>query len=775
MPSDIDALSRTVIGQVPFSVSARVAIQLGRESISSSAVAILELVKNAYDADADNVWIMFSDLNTGSPSLVIEDDGIGMSERQLLDNWMIIGTDNKLVSRRSAVKKRTLVGEKGLGRLGLDRLCKSTLVQSFKLGEHSAVELDIDWDKYETAHGKLEAVTHTLSRIPKLARSPVSGALVTKTKGIRLEMRNLRDKWAQEDIRKLRIDLSLLVSPFAGINDFAIWLSTNMDGDDVDGRIVSSQMLEAAEWKVVSKVDETGRVHHLMSSLNGEVQYEYSKTWLETFRDAGTPTPRCGPLDFEFHFIPRQDVEALSLKRAQIDSFLDTNQGIRIYRDGFRVKPYGEPSGDGDWLSLSYRRMQSPQGVRQSPGGWRVGYNQVVGAVFLTRKRNCSLLDQTNREGIIDGPALEDLRRFALHSVRFFELQRERYEVSRHPVSPIENVREKASEASQASSNAIQHLKTAVGSALALLDASPPPGNKAPPTAGSVRTILTDAVTLVEGTVADAQILQQRLSDLSQEQQQELQRQKNTLGNLASLGILAATFGHETQGESNVVLSNAQLLRENVQQLIFVEDQLRRSIAENVENIEYAAKRIETFAHFILQNVRRDKRQRVHLHLEDVARTVFASFSKVLEEDRRIRVDLDSEERLPPILAFRIDWESIFINLITNSVWALENTPRDRRAIRVRIGLHDDHVVLLFADSGRGLEAGTEDYVFLPTFSTKRNRRGDIVGTGMGLSIVKDFVESYNGSVCVDSPSDLGGAEFRIAVPLPKATLGGDR
>ena len=138
---------RTPIGDVPFSVSARVAMQLGRESISNSMVAILELVKNAYDADAETVKIRFGNLDKANPLLVIEDNGHGMTEQQLREGWLVIGTSNKLLSGQSSQKKRVLTGEKGLGRLGLDRLCEKTVVQSFSKEESSGLELEINWHK----------------------------------------------------------------------------------------------------------------------------------------------------------------------------------------------------------------------------------------------------------------------------------------------------------------------------------------------------------------------------------------------------------------------------------------------------------------------------------------------------------------------------------------------------------------------------------------------------------------------------------------------------
>jgi signal transduction histidine kinase len=127
---------------------------------------------------------------------------------------------------------------------------------------------------------------------------------------------------------------------------------------------------------------------------------------------------------------------------------------------------------------------------------------------------------------------------------------------------------------------------------------------------------------------------------------------------------------------------------------------------------------------------------------------------------------LEISPNIPAITAFSIDWESIIINFITNAIWAMEDTPAPDRKIRVRIYENNSWLQLCFADSGHGIADGTKDSIFLPTFSTKRNPNGDVIGTGMGLAIVQNFVDSYGGSVSVESPCDLGGAEFQIEVPV---------
>ena len=412
--------SRIPIDDVSFSVTARVATQLGRESISNSIVAVLELVKNAYDADAENVKIRFGNLDQDKPLLVIEDDGNGMTEQQLRDGWLVIGTPNKLLSAQSSRKRRVLTGEKGLGRLGLNRLCEKTVVQSFSTEESSGLELEINWRKYEEMDTPLEKIRHDLYSISKFMIDPITGVPKELSRGTQLILQDLKDTWTEKFLQDLKRELTLLVSPFAGINDFSIELDSGMKWEEIDGKVGSADLLHAAEWKLIAEIDEGRNVSYTMSSDQHETNFELKPvSWSKKF-PRESEGPLCGPLKFEMYFFPRRPVDLgeVDFNQTQIRNFLNSNQGIRIYRDGFRVKPYGEPTGEGDWLRLSYRRQQHPGGFMQ--GNWRVGSNQVVGAVFLERAQNPDLIDQTNREGIVEGAAFSHLKTLAEDAVMFF-------------------------------------------------------------------------------------------------------------------------------------------------------------------------------------------------------------------------------------------------------------------------------------------------------------------------------------------------------------------
>jgi signal transduction histidine kinase len=755
----------THLGKASFSVSARVALQLGRESISSSITAIVELVKNAYDADADRVRIRFAHLNTPDAFIVIEDTGDGMTEQDLRSYWMVIGTLNKIEHRKTA-KQRIVTGEKGLGRLGLDRLCAQTLVETIKSGSNEGVRLDIQWGRYEEKQRRLETIEHDIYGIPNLRLDPITGQWSDYPKGTRLILRGLKDVWDEDWIKQLRDELALLVSPFQGPNDFSIEIDTGQVWKDLDGPVtIQKPLLDAANWKVVATLNDEDMMEIQMTSLRHETEYHLKPTlWSEAIKKQGI-RPHCGPLRMEFYFFVRRDAELANktLRATEITGFLKFNQGIRIYRDGFRVKPYGEPDGTGDWLKLAFRRMQNPEGVSQDakPGNWRLGYNQVVGAVYISHEKNAGLNDQTNREGLLQGKAFAHLCTFALRVIQFFEIHHQTFEMERKAGRiPAEQAEEKARTSIEGANDAIKELKALTTRLPQLTGLGSGPAS----VAGS------EEIKKVIGEVQRRLEIATTGLEQSTKLFRDAEEQKNTMANLASLGILAAAFGHETLDWTGTVAKNTRWLLENLaknKHYFMMPLDMETAIVATLTDTASEAQKVRKFARFTLGNLNRDKRQERDFDLKKTVETVFNAFDEVLRIQRNTKVDLTEMPSTPCfITGYEMDWESIVVNLITNATWALEDKPADKRKIRVKLSDGGAEWILTFDDSGIGLEAGTESMIFLPAFTTKRNARGELIGTGMGLFIVKSFVEDHShGTITVTGRGELGGAGFEIRVP----------
>ncbi|HCF6874124.1 TPA: sensor histidine kinase [Pseudomonas aeruginosa] len=742
---------RNRIGGHPFTVEARVAIQLGRESISSSLVAISELVKNAYDADAEVVEISFKGLDTDQPTLTITDDGDGMNKEHLIQKWMRIGTTHKSESGVSN-KRRVYTGAKGLGRLGIDRLCSRLSLFTKTETCTSIYEAEINWDKY-TQHKsvELDSIKHDIfeinaTNLPK-GEFPING----KSKGSQYVLSGLKDQWDEEFLGDLRKELSLLVSPFSKNLGFKVKFDTDGFKPDYDGLISSEHFLEAAEWRLEASISEENEVLVSIYDGKGKPSAPAKPVSWESWMPGAGKIPSCGALNFTLYFMRNtasREVNTNKFKPKDIKGFLKSNQGVRIYRDHFRVKPYGDPSGEGDWLGLAMRRVINPESITMD--NWRIGYNQVVGAVFIGRTQNPNLIDQTNREGLTETPAYFELRKFALKCVELFEKHiqtKAREEKNKRPQEIVLS----------------EHVDKSVSTYKDVIEA--------------IKKIQSESVGIevkrqlekIEATLSEESERTARVK----EKVDQLEAEKDTLANLASLGILSVSFGHETLAAISNAITNGSLLRTRVNDGFFM---LPHDVVEfankRFDQIDKSLNYIKIFGNFSLGNVRRDKRTRRVFDLSAVVSNVINSFEDVLSK-RKITTSLSSMTSAPVLIkAFEIDWESILANLITNSCWALLNTPADRRKIGITIRVNDGCCIVDFEDSGCGIEAGVEEHIFKATFSTKRNQKGDTVGTGMGLSIVKTFVEEHSGGeIELAPPGELGGARFLIKVPMINAGI----
>lgn len=776
-------VGRTLLPPAAFSVSARVAMQLGRESVSSSNTAVVELVKNAYDADAKRVVLAFSGLGTKNATLVVADDGHGMTERELRENWLCIGTTNKQESRISK-QGRVQTGEKGLGRLGLDRLCEQTTLQTrrkltekermepslFGELEPSAIELDIHWHKYQAKGQRLETISHDIHALEHLDFDPITNARIEFPHGTRMVLRGLKDEWTPSRLRELSDELSLMLSPFADPKDFDIVIQTGLELLDLDGPVCPSRsLLSLATWKVEAAIvpvpatvsrPASESVWIKVSSNQHSRVYEMEETswsdWLSHgAKENALPEAksRCGPAKFIFHvFIQvneKDEENEESGQSAQIKGFLKANRGIRIYRDGFRVKPYGDPGGTSDWLSLSMRRSRNPAAISRK--SWKVAYHQVVGAVLISLDGNPDLQDQTNREGLVDGGALTDLRIFAERIVVFFEGCAHRDYRELNPPKPkllAESPTEK------------DFLEKAEEEAVKLAETMLMPGAVSDASAQAV-------VDAVRAAKEEAQASETR----HKEQVSELKDELSMTNVLASLGIMAAYFGHERVNDAvsaRQKMAELRRLIKNPHDGLFADE---ASKLATVDLLEAGVTRLESFARFALDTVRPWKRNEEPSDLVMLIEHAISCFRDTLA---RSRITVLPQEMASawqhlgplPVLGRRVQWECILSNLLVNSLWALRPKPADSRAISIDLEREDRFVVVMFQDSGVGLEANTESDIFRPGFSTKRDHRGRQEGTGLGLSLVRSFVEEAGGIISAQCKGSLGGAKFVIRVPL---------
>lgn len=411
-----------------FTVKARVLRLLGDELIRDPGLAVFELVKNAYDADATICHVSMEDLNNASMAkIVVEDNGSGMSADLIRDVWLVIGTDFRAVQR--AERKRTHLGRfpqgnKGLGRLAVHKLGQDISIITRK-PNHDEVVLSLDWDKLEKVSDLAQTAVKVTTRPPLHFKG--------KRHGTRIEVRGLRDVWDRAKCRKLQRLVASLCSPFEGPDDFQVKLEIHPSNDWLEGLLDPADVKDTAlyyakgemtgdlldyHYKFMPLPGMRGKLRPRKVSSTGIKVVEKTKERgiqsidLDEIEGGRGKKLSIGEIRFEFYIFDL-DTSVLSLAMEDIKGFktyLQENGGIRVYRDGVRVFDYGEP--DNDWLNLDARRVNEPVG--------KVSNRQILGLVQLDGETSGALIEKSNREGFVENAAYETLKaalRFALTQV----------------------------------------------------------------------------------------------------------------------------------------------------------------------------------------------------------------------------------------------------------------------------------------------------------------------------------------------------------------------
>ena len=409
-----------------FKPHARLLLQLGDQLIRNESIALIELVKNSYDADATSVAIEMEKLDEPEQgSIVIQDDGEGMDADIIRDVWLEPGSDYKekqyKEKRRTKKYNRLPLGEKGIGRFGVHKLGYEIELTSKKAGQKE-VFLKIDWTRFEDAKYLNEVPIDIIERDePELF-------LDGKT-GTKILIRNLRTEWEEKMAQEVYRSLKSLSTPFEMIDSFKV--SVKIDKEEW---IKDIRLFEDVEELALFRFEVT-----LESNLVKKFKYEFvpfpnleklsprivrhSDDEIKKRKWMGYNNKKKDPINLEdFHIGPVRfegiifDVDRHILKLDQMYNktfreYLKLNGGIRVYRDGIRVYDYGEPGND--WLGLGTRRVNLPTK--------RVSNNLIIAAVHLDRNESSDLVEKTNREGFIENGAYTTMRDSILYALDMVE------------------------------------------------------------------------------------------------------------------------------------------------------------------------------------------------------------------------------------------------------------------------------------------------------------------------------------------------------------------
>lgn len=708
---------------------ARIMRTLGDELISSETVALIELVKNAYDADATRVLIRFMPHSTqGDGGIDVLDNGHGMSLETIRSAWMEPATLFRKQKQRSEYRKRRVLGEKGIGRFATSRLADSLELITRRSESLLETRVFLDWTQFDDVNRYLDQVKvkwaerrpqiiHTSGLLRDLWQEKEIVDAPDLTHGTLLRMQGLRSSWGEEEFKRLRTELARLISPFFNQelsktgDEFQIRLQLPAGFEHHTGLIEPPEALRNPHYVIKGNVDENG-LYDLTIKLRGS---EIEEPLKDRYVFADDRTPQCGPFYIELRVWDRETASLNELAQeygttvADVRRDLNDAAGINIYRDGFRVLPYGEPRND--WLRLDLRRVQNPT--------LRLSNNQIVGYVLISGDKNPLLRDQSNREGLMESQAFDDLQK-QVEAV-LAKLEERRY-VLRRPEGPKQYTSSPGGLFADFDLAAIREL---------------------------VKARHPDDVELLNLVGEREKELEKRVEGV----QDVLSRYRR----LSTLGQLIDTVLHDGRAPLSKMSNEALLGKRDTQYANSDALQAMKKLGERFDVIHTQSnvlaavfRKIEPFG-----GRKRGKPER-----QQIEQLIADAFSVLDTEIAEVGVKITLPLTTTWLVVQSSEIQQVIINLLMNSLYWLRQVPKDNRRIIISVAPLDiDGVEVLFSDSGPGVPDEYRDHIFDPYFSTKPN------GVGLGLTIAGEIVtEYYAGRLELVDGGPLPGATFRISL-----------
>ena len=847
--------------RIPFKVSARTARLIGRENVATSKGAIIELVKNGYDADSrfsivlidnrygvyhvqldksdydqlislgtdktlldsiyqqkDDVYVERNDVDAETIGrlkkqlqrnavIYIIDAGEGMTGYIIQNYWMTIGTDNKstqYITKGGRVK----VGAKGIGRFALDKLGEQCeMFTFFDPKVHQDLKADgsttgnigyhwvVNWNEFEGANKTIDHIgagiegisdmtyldilhsiplTDNLKRL--IAEKPVMHGTI-------LKISNLRDVWDADATQKIYDDLGVLVPPTES-REFVISLQSldephkygeveNSFCDDYDYKIVAHAKkqqkvsirvyrqeynAEAIPLSFFKRDNQQNYPYRREDFLRGYWDTERSFSQLMPgFRDSDTDQvfTKIGAFDFTFYYLKRKkkknDESRFFYRQSPYNlrkSWLDKYGGIKLFRDSFRVRPYGEKSDSAfDWLGLGMRKNNSPAGIAKKQGGYRVEAENIAGTILISRLSNIEFEDKSSREGLQENKTFSVFKQLIISIIKIFE--EDRSLIARELVADDEDrngaVRDRERAEELANKIIAQSKKNA-----------------------------TDGQTPNYSSTDYQLQLLANINEQKNEEIKQLREEQRILRALASSGLMLASFAHDLSKLNDSMDYRydriVNLLRDKVTEEDFPEER-RKNPFKLLDQAKQNDIKMQRWLNFSTDIIKKDKRRRKTV--------LFLSYFEKLEEtwaglfaERRIFFDHSHVADIS-MRAFEIDFDSIFYNLISNSIEAFIRSRDNReRHIEVSLDATEKSIVCTYKDNGPGLSPDIvkpED-IFQPLFTTKRNvSTGEETGTGLGMWLVKLIAEDNDARITLLTPPEGFGIQFIFPIKYKRS------
>src|SRR5690554_3714413 len=740
--------------KMKYKISSRATILLGRESVSKVDGAIIELVKNTYDADASLCYVCF---DIEHNNIYIIDNGIGMTKETIQNYWMMIGTDNKKENYKSN-KNRIKSGEKGIGRFALDRLGSKCEMYTKSDKSDKLILWKTDWSNFEQVGKTLDEIEAEFGyleesfeeTIPEFIRSNIKKAEAQLSKstekkvsiplksGTVLKISDLRDEWTEKEIGNIVNSMGFLLPPTES-SEYIICIQKNILDDVL---LVENEVTEEFDYKLSTHFD--GNIFDITLYRNefdlnkipdelfeyerfkkypyrkqdfekGKFNFKYTISELIGTNDQKyiDKIKKIGSFDFKYVFmkLSAQDgsrdnyyYKVISKKRS---IWLRQHGGIKIYRDNFLVRPYGDPDADSfDWLGIDARQASNPAGIGNANESWRVRNAQGQGTIFISRISNDSILDKASREGIIENEYFKLFKEVILKVISVFEKDRAYVGRTMKIYSDIVNEKEKTK-------------KSGKDIAKKVLSNKNNSSTNEQEDREQVKT-LAKAVQYFE------------------EEREELISEIKILRSLATNGLITTSIVHDLKGINALLVNRVESFQ------LAIKMNNKMLVDRNIEDLMKSDIFLKSWITVITNQVKKDKRKRLKKNLYSTIEEIVLILDPILQQ-KKIKVNLSTDSNEPFKRIFVSDFESIIYNLIINSIESFEKSKTTERTIDITLETNNNFIIH-YKDNGKGLgDVFKNPYdIFNYGITSKRDVNGDVTGTGLGMYIVASTAREYN-------------------------------
>lgn len=726
-----------------FSSDSQLLSELGERLIATRHVALAELIKNAYDADATrcNIW-----LENDNEELIVKDDGHGMTETDFEDFWMTIATSNRDRRPNSRRYGREVQGSKGVGRFAVRNLGLflelRTVAYDEEADEYRRLVANFDWEEFESGTGLQEMEVHYR----------IEADATAEEEGTTLRISDLQDDWTDDELEEVSDKVLDIVSAPYESAPSEIEGSSSEDpgfnvyfappGEGSPRTSVAQEIYDRYVAKVEISVDGTTLTY----------DYDYTDGDSRTYKYE-LDQNLVGDIDGEIRWIPNRKGVLAGMRTAdgrKARNWLRDNGGIRVVDNNFRMPPYGDPGND--WLGLSQaqarraRNWESPITEALFPEGDREisesqamlqlpRKNQVLGAVHVSSYRSEEaasavpkdrLMPAMDRQGFVENDAYEQLVDITRGSLEILGV-----------IDRLEQQKQKKEEAEEKK----DETTSTINSTKEFVQESDDIGE-------SARQELLNQVEDIESQV---------------EKHHEAEKEaREAVESMNLLGVVSAFMSHET----TLILDSARDMLDRWKQV----PQKDRSdeFQDRIEQTEQAVEDFENHLRYAKMFLRQiSEGEDTQFQPKPQVDMIVENFEQYTEQrgivvENAIPFELETPEVNVGL------YTGILINLYTNAIKAVveDGIGDDGRCIRFEAENTSNWHKVRVIDNGVGISDEERTRIFEPMYSTTNVEGPTSVGTGLGLYIVKQVVERVDGEISlVDPPS---GFETAFEVRLPR-------